>query len=475
MLGDAKTFSDDADERRSQSFHAPGEWTTPSSAAGLGPTIAPSWDTAWMADTAAPIEPESWATAELVADSAAETEPRGFAGWGGLASTDPDPVSHEESAWDSPSDAVVAEVTDAPWGFQPITEAPVPAVEPDVPATPAAWAELPDPPSSSAAAWDPAPPPPNESEVSVADRSDEGPAGVLTPKRRGRLAARSANRSVAPVAVEPEPPTPVEATHDDVPGDATTAEISQPSSFEPGLQPDDTPPDEVVSSPDTELGPDTASPPDAASLADTASPADTELALSVEPLDVERVVAAGASSGPGRRFFAKRNPEASALSSNETPKVLRIAAVVSLLVGLGLFGYSVVAGRSSDPKPTVVTTPPTPTLPIAPVAEATVAASPTTDPIFGSNETVGSPLDLAGATVAVDPIFGAADTTGPQTVTTLTTGATVIVDPVFGSNEPASASDPLFGSSPPVAAKVAGVTVTADDELVFDSPAKTSR
>ncbi len=535
MLGDAKTISDEDNERGSQSFDAPGDWTTPSSPAGLGREIAPSWDTSWTAETAAPIEPDGWATAEFVTDSATQDEPRGFAGWGGLANTDPDPISHDLSAWDSPTDAVVAEVADAPWGFHATTEAPVWAVGPDVEAPPSAWDALPDPPSSSAAAWDPAPLPPNESEEPAADWSDEAaasvgtvafsspaaaapetaepalstvptfeapaeidqasspaliehsetdlvdeepttsetaspepysefteadpapllepvrkmhapmpvvstanevPAAISTPKRRGRLAARSANRSVA---VEPEPGTSLAVAHDDVPEPVAVAEMSQPPSVEPALQPEDTAPGADVS------------------LATTA------LATSIEPLGVDEIVAIEGPSGAGRSFFAKRDPDETAMSSRESPRVLRIAAVASLLIGLCLFGYSVVASRSSDSNPAVVTTPaaaapPTvaPTVPTASVAEATERAP---DPIFGSNDAVGSPIDFAGTPVDVDPIFGSELTGGSPTVST---GATVVVesgsDPTGGPQTVSTGAtvvvDPVFDSSPAAATKV---------------------
>lgn len=588
MLGDAKTISDEDNERESQSFDAPGQWSTPSSPAGFSPSIAPSWDTSWTADAAAPIESNGWATAERPPDSPPAAESRAFAGWGGFADSDPAPVSQDLSGWDSPSDAVLAEVADQPWGFRATDEAPLWAVERDHEALASAWAELPDPPSSSAVAWDPAPPPP-ESEASVAGWADDAaawadpvafappagespqtaefaesnepifpveaagdlasiptaatleysepeyseaeavveglaasevafhapatevtdedaaplvdptadfesatavvptsddatvPAGVPTLKRRGRLAARSAARSTAPVAVELEPVGPIDATLDDVADHVATPDSAQPHSFGPesqlddGALADDTSPSDVASAASTE-------PQNVDAVGADDSPTETALTPSIEPANVADAVAAAvtAAAAPsrkaGRSFFARRVPGDTTTSSGETPKALRIAAVGSLVVGLGLFGFTVITSRSSDTKkPTVVTTPPTPvpqaadsTLPTAPVAEATLAA----DPIFGSNETVGSPTDLAGATVATDPIFGSEQTAGSQTVTT---GATVVIDPVIGSSDSASTVDPLFGSSPAVAATVGGATDSADKELAFEKPANPSR
>ena len=586
MLGDAKTISAEDNKRESQPFDAPGQWSTPSSPAGHGPSIAPSWDTVRNDDAAATIESNGWSTADDPSDTPPAAEPRDFAGWGGLANPDPAPVSQDLSGWDSPSAAVLAEFADDPWGFRATDETHLRAVERDQEALPSAWAELPDPASSSPAAWDPAPPP-SESEASLVGWTDDAaawadpvafapfagespetdepifeveaaddvattpataehseavvkelagsqvafhtpatevadddaaplgrptadfesaaavvptsddttaPAVVPTLTRRGRLAARSAARSAGPVAMELE--TPNDAIHDDVANHLATSDSPQPHSFGPGSQPDDGVPADDASPSGTAFGrTDTFEPSnvdeiESAPQAEVAasmeprivgevgagdSPTETALTPSIEPANVDDATVAARSRGARRSFFARRAPGDTATSSGETPKALRIAAVVSLVVGLGLFGFSVVTDRSSGSKPTVVTTPPAAapqapdsTLPTAPVAEATLAA----DPIFGANDTFGSPTVRAGVTVAPDPIFGSEQTGGSQTVTT---GATVVIDPSVGSSDATSTVDPIFGSSTAGAAKVEGVTVPANDELAFEQPAKVSR
>lgn len=524
MFGDAKTISDEDNGRGSPSLDAPGEWTTPSSPAGLGPSITPSWDTAWAAETAAPVEPNGWPTAEHLPDLPPATEPPAFVGWGGLANPDPAAVSPDLSGWDSPSDAVLAVVADASWGFRPTAEAPLWTVEPDREASESAWAELPDPPSSSAAAWDRTPCPPVEAEQNAPDVAFPAPAtafaeanpaplvdpigefqstipvvltsdnetasaGVPTRKRRGHLATRSAARSAAPVATELESVTPIDATHDALPDQLATADFPQPTSVENELQAEDTAPGHTSPASDTAfMAPieplNDAAPADDPSPSDTAfvapieplnveqavaaTPSDTASATPIEGLNVEQAVTATPSRKAGRSFFAKRAPGDATMSSRETPKVLRIGAVVSLLVGIGLFGTTVITSRSSDTRPTVVTTPAAPvsTPATAPVVETT------DDPILGSSDTVGSPNDFAGATVAPDPIFGSDETVSSQTVTT---GATVVIDPVFGSGGSPSTVDPLFGSSPAEAANAGEVTASANDGLSFERPAAVSR
>ena len=164
MLGDAQTVSDEDNERESRAFDASPRWSTPSSPAGLGLPIAPSWDDSWATPAAATVEPNGW-DAEPINAGAAAPEPGGFAGWGGLSSTDSSSVSHDLSAWDSPSDAVPAEAPNAPWGLDPAAEDPA-AEEPvwcaeepvwrgETGEAPSAspWPSLPVPPSSAASAW----------------------------------------------------------------------------------------------------------------------------------------------------------------------------------------------------------------------------------------------------------------------------------------------------------------------------------
>ncbi len=568
MLGDAKTVSDEDNERGSRSFAEPGGWTTPSSLAGLGQAIAPSWDDDWTAPDAPTAEPNPWETTELLRDSDQAPEPRGFADWGGLAATNSTPVSHDLSAWDSPSDAVVAEIANAPWSFGPAVETPAWAVEADTEPMSSTWPTLPDPPSNSAAAWAPAPPlpdapsnapsnsaeawapalplpliaesnelaepaesawtnpamadgpadsrspvapaplawsssqtdepPENEastiaidtepttvldereqsattpldgdtgtpevpfselaSEPTEDDQALLGPVPVVPPaigesamddapasgsagaKRRGRLAARSAKRSVAP---GPDPAAPVDAAADDEILDP--AAIAEPSAHLT-LYPEPDPHEATLASDDSAF--------DAAQMA------------SIEPLIVAEATRPPLPTTTGRSFFARHEPKDATMSSGETPKVLRIAAVTSLLIGLGLFGFSVVNSRSSDTKPTIAPPPATaaPTLPTAPAAEISVSANPATDPIIRSGETAESVTDFAGAVTNIDPIFGSEDTARSATVST---GATVVVDPAPSSSKP-TAADPIFGSPAAVATKVAGVGVSGDDELSFD-------
>ena len=99
---------------------------------------------------------------------------------------------------------------------------------------------------------------------------------------------------------------------------------------------------------------------------------------------------------PRASFFAKREPQDVADAGNEsrdTPKVLRIAALVSLLVGLGLFAFTVINGGSSDSTPEIAPTVPAATVipsdltpAIAPTPEVTTPVA--TDPIFGADEPI---------------------------------------------------------------------------------------
>lgn len=113
--------------------------------------------------------------------------------------------------------------------------------------------------------------------------------------------------------------------------------------------------------------------------------------ITKEPVRVEDItgVEAPTRKAAGSGFFAKKLPTEVG-EARETPKVLRIAALVSLLVGVGLFGYTVVNGRRSTPSQPAITVAPAVVTTIAPVtgSEGVPVVQPADDPIFGSPEPV---------------------------------------------------------------------------------------
>ncbi len=275
---------------------------------------------------------------------------------------------------------------------------------------------------------------PSAAAATAADPSTGGPN--TPPKRRGRLAARSPQRHVPAVEVEADiaaqlsPPAKPVAT-------VSGAELAEPVRMSVDSFAVPTPAEHLAAGSGTDERPVFES-----SAGDAITDEATE-------------------SPRSRSFFAKRDPRETAASSRETPKVLRIAAVVSLLIGLGLFGYSVLTSRSSDTKPSDVTTIPAPVGPsadaptTAPVAVATPSATP-----IGEAETVTE--------LAPDPIFGSAPATP--------SAATAAEDPIFGADralapsgtraDPAAAPDPLFGTLPAVPSPDGEAKGT--DELTFE-------
>ncbi len=541
MFGDAQTVSDEDNERAYRSFDAPTGRTTPPSPDDLGLPIAPSWGHGWAPTAAEVIEPSGWDLPEPVRTDPTAPEVGGFAGWGGLSSTDQAPVTQDLTGWDSPFDAVVAEAADAPWDLDPAAETPVWGIE--AAETPA-WPSLPNPPSSAASAWAPgtlsvpleedpgaavnhaanatvvaaaphpeetstsfAPPPTMSSwttstvatpterdssdrEVSVDEAAGLSYSGVpfhelaaalaaseptpvaepipavapatlnaaaaadpsmgvtnTPPKRRGRLAARSAQRNTAPVEVETDVVAqmiPSAEPAADISDEAARAEPVDMDAEAPLAMP--TVGEHLVAGAETDEVPVSESSEDSAGTDEIA-----EL-------------------GRSRGFFAKRDPRETASPSRETPKVLRIAAVVSLLIGLGLFGYSVLTSRSSDTKPSVATTTPAPVAPVAPGAEA-----PGTAPVTVAS-LPAAPIGEAGTVTELspDPIFGGAPTTP--------SAPTSVEDPIFGADraaasrtpaDSAAAADPLFGTPP--APPTPDGKATGSGELNFDQPATAGR
>ncbi len=123
---------------------------------------------------------------------------------------------------------------------------------------------------------------------------------------------------------------------------------------------------------------DRAAGPDTMAKAEAAEPA-----VMVSPHELAESSDKAARSG----FFTKKPPSTTEESGRDTPKVLRIAALASLLVGVGLFGYTVVNGRRSTPTaPAVTIAPPAPTATLAPVppGNGTPVSAPAEDPIFGN-------------------------------------------------------------------------------------------
>ena len=273
--------------------------------------------------------------------------------------------------------------------------------------------------------------------------ADHATGGENTPpKRRGRLAARSPQRHVPAVEVEADiaaqlsPPAKPVAT-------VSGAELAEPVRMSVDSFAVPTPAEHLAAGSGTDERPVFES-----SAGDAITDEATE-------------------SPRSRSFFAKRDPRETAASSRETPKVLRIAAVVSLLIGLGLFGYSVLTSRSSDTKPSVATTTPAPVAPGAEApgtAPATVASLP------------AAPIGDAGTVTELspDPIFGGAPATP--------SAPTSVEDPIFGADraaasrtpaDSAAAADPLFGTPP--APPTPDGKATGSGELNFDQPATAGR
>lgn len=528
MFGDAQTVSDEDNDQESRSFDAPQGWTTLSSPAGLDLPIAPSWDDGWTAPAPATVEPNAWDASEPLGAGADAREPGGFAGWGGLCSTDSSVVSHDLTAWDSPSDAVVAEAPEAPWGLDEAAEAPVWTADTATTPSVSAWPSLPSPPSSAASAWAPGtlPPPVDEVPEPAVDRTEDGaaptaplpsvksswsgaepepepeqpvisswptnviaaspgepatddevseddslpysgvpfhelaaalaasdrapfaqPIPVLAPpdaiagpaiadaatpstdagrpaqKRRGRLAGRSAQRNASTTDVSSDPvahlgPSAHPAVSD---ADGTglldlvrTVEVAPLEVFAPS---EVTQAAVETQEAETQAAVEMQAAETQAAVETQALPVFEAPALEAQTNDATTAVTSGG-------FFAKRDPREAA-SPRETPKALRIGAIVSLLVGLGLFGYSVVDSRSSDTEPTVATTAPSPvapnadasttvaTPPAAPTGQAEVAWEQAVDPIFGSDQDVSSVSPSADFTAASDPLFGPSPTVPP--------------------------------------------------------------
>ena len=269
--------------------------------------------------------------------------------------------------------------------------------------------------------------------------ADHATGGENTPpKRRGRLAARSPQRHVPAVEVEADVVAHVRSPTDPGANVADDAELAEPVRMN-------------VDSP-------FAVPTPAEHLA---AGSETDELPVFESSAGDAVTDEATESPRSRSFFAKRDPRETAASSRETPKVLRIAAVVSLLIGLGLFGYSVLTSRSSDTKPSDVTTVPAP---VAPSAEA-----PTTAPVAVATPSVAPIGEAETVTeLAPDPIFGSAPATP--------SAATAAEDPIFGSDRAVASSgapgdaattpDPLFGTLPAVPSPDGEANGT--DELSFE-------
>lgn len=456
MLGDAQTVSDQDNEQESRSFDALQGWTTLSSSAELDLPVVPSWDDGWAAPTPATVESNAWDAREPLGAGDATPSTGGFAGWGGLSSTDSSAVSQDLTAWDSPSDAVVAEAPETPWGLDEASEAPVWAAAPTapLPSVTSSWSgpELEQPVMSTwptrviaAVSGQPA----TDHEVST---DAEPPAR----KRRGRLADLSAQRNASTTDVSSDP-----VAHHGPSAHTAVSDADGTALLDP-VRTDQVAPLEVFA------------PLEVPQAAVEMHAAETHVAVEMHAAEVfeapalEAQTDAATTAVTSRGFFAKRDPLEAASSPRETPKTLRIGAVVSLLVGLGLFGYNVINSRSSDTKPTVATKTPSPVAPSAD-ASTTVAAPPTAP--TGEAELVPEQ--------AVDPIFES----GPATPSPSIPGGATSADPIFGSDQGVSllppsagltaASDPLFGPSPTVPAPDGGAT--AKQELTFDQPGTAGR
>ena len=107
--------------------------------------------------------------------------------------------------------------------------------------------------------------------------------------------------------------------------------------------------------------------------------------VAVDELDQLVGLAEPADNAARAGFFTKKAPTTAAVDPKDAPKLLRIAALVSLIVGVALFGYTVVNNRKSTPSTPAVTIAPAPEATLVPVAPdgGISVVDPTPDPIFG--------------------------------------------------------------------------------------------
>ena len=141
-------------------------------------------------------------------------------------------------------------------------------------------------------------------------------------------------------------------------------------------------------------------------------------------------------------FFAKKTDDEVLLDEAypaESSNVLRVAAAVSLAAGIGLFGYTVVHGKSTTPtSPAVATSVP---------AVATTPASVV--------------VNIAAPTVPAAPVVSA-----PEALPL--PGAIDAADDIFASSDPASLST-APPSAPPVSTDPTASTASNGDDLSFSS------
>ena len=143
-------------------------------------------------------------------------------------------------------------------------------------------------------------------------------------------------------------------------------------------------------------------------------------------------------------FFAKKTDDEVLLDEAypaESSNVLRVAAAVSLAAGIGLFGYTVVHGKSTTPtSPAVATSVPavatTPASVVVTIAVPTVPAAPVSAP---------EALPLPGAIDAADDIFASSDPASPSTAPP--SAPPVSTDPTASTASTASNGDDLSFSS----------------------------
>ena len=127
--------------------------------------------------------------------------------------------------------------------------------------------------------------------------------------------------------------------------------------------------------------------------------------------------------GAPSTFFAKKTDDEVLLDEAypaSSSNVLRVAAAVSLAAGIGLFGYTVVRGKSSTPTPPAVAT----SVPTVATAPASVVA-PIAAPIVPAVPVVSAPVasPLPGAVDSADDIFASAEPASPSTTPTIASTA----------------------------------------------------